>query len=491
MLKCVGGELMTSAGRSALLVLLLLTLASGAWAQWSSDPNQNLDLSNIPGADQVQPKLLPLPNNSWYVSWFNNNPNDPPPNGYDVYYQMLNPNGYEQFPHDGIQVAKLTLSSTEDYGLDADTGGNALLAFLDDRIDPNNPQVTAAKMNSSGQPLWGASGVALTFDPGFHAAPKIAATSDGNVVVAWTTDDHLVLQKLDANGHPLWTGPTVLAGGIIVGESGYFYSLADLHASDNGSVILSWVRNKGFGSNNYLYANKISADGKLLWGSGHVKVFDGGSLQFGEFPYFVPDGSGGAVFSWYSSSPSLQVYAQHILSDGSEGFGHNGSVGSTNPSNVRVSPSASYNPATQETFLFWTEEDSNQVENGVSGQKFNSAGARQWGDSGLTIVPLGSDSQIWVENVQIGTGALVFWVDSPGFGSGTLQAAKLDGAGNFVCAQFGVSTASADKFRLSPGIASSGLAAVAWEDDRNGENDIFIQNVNSDCSLGIENKLHR
>src|SRR5271157_157045 len=373
---------------ATLCFVAIVMLASTAWAQWSSDPNQNLALSNIPGADQVQPKVLPLPNNSWYVSWFNANPNDPPPIGYDVYYQLLSPGGVEQFPHDGIQVAKLTLSSTEDYGLDADAEGNALLAFLDDRKDPNNPQVTAAKMSPSGQPLWGPSGVALTFDPGSHYAPKIAATSDGNIVVAWSNDSEVILQKLDPNGRPLWVGRTAFEYGVVLQESGYDYLIADLHASDNGSVIVSWVRNKGFGSNNYLYANKVSASGQLLWGSGHVKVFDGGSLQFGEFPYFVPDGSGGAVFAWYSSTPSLQVYAQHILSNGTEAFGHNGSVGSTNPSNVRVSPSASYNPATQETFLFWTEEDSNQVENGVSGQKFNSAGARQWGDSGLPIVPL-------------------------------------------------------------------------------------------------------
>ena len=467
----------------------VIIFSGAAWAQWSSDPSQNLALSNTPGADQVQPKVLPLPNNSWYVSWFNANPNDPPPIGYDVYYQMLDPNGYEQFPHDGIQVAKLTLSSTEDYGLAIDSSGNALLAFLDDRKDPNNPQVTAAKMSPSGQALWGPNGVALTFDPNFHAAPKIAATSDGYIVVAWTTNSAVILQKLDANGRPQWVGKTAFDYGVTLQESGYNYSLADLHAADNGSVIVSWVRNKGFGSNNYLYANKISAGGQLLWGSGHVKVYDGGSLQFGEFPYFVPDGSGGGVFSWYTSSPSLQVFAQHILSDGTEAFGHNGSVGSTNQFNVRVSPSASYNPSTQETFLFWTEEDSNQIENGVSGQKFNSAGARQWGDGGLPIVPLGDDTQTWVENVQIGSGALVFWVDSPGYGQGTMYAAKLDGNGNFVCPQFGISTASADKFRLSTGIASSGLSAVAWEDDRNGQDDIYIQNVNSDCTLGIETRL--
>ena len=295
---------MISAVRSVLVAVLVLTLASSAWAQWSSDPSKNLALSDIPGADQVQPKVLPLPNNSWYVSWFNNNPNDPPPNGYDVYYQMLDPNGYEQFPHDGIQVARLTLSSTEDYGLAIDGSGNALLAFQDDRKDPNNPQITAAKMSPSGQPLWGPSGISLTFDSGFHASPKITATSDGNIVVGWTTDSAVILQKLDPNGHPLWVGRTAFEYGVTIQEPGFNYSLADLHASDNGSVIVSWVRNKGFGSNNYLYANKVSASGQLMWGAGHVKVFDGGSLQFGEFPYFTPDGSGGAVFSWYSSSPS-------------------------------------------------------------------------------------------------------------------------------------------------------------------------------------------
>ncbi|MGC2110957.1 MAG: hypothetical protein WA655_15655 [Candidatus Korobacteraceae bacterium] len=482
---------MRYAVRTVVVFVLGFVFATAAWAQWSSDPAQNLALSNIPGADQVQPKLLPLPDNSWYVSWFNNNPNDPPPNGYDVYYQLLSPNGVEQFPHDGIQVAKLTLSSTEDYGLAIDSAGNALLAFLDDRRDPNNPQVTAAKMSPTGEALWGPNGIAMTWDPGSHNVPKITSTSDGFIVVGWTTNNAVILQKLTPSGVPIWIGQTAVTGyGVTLQESGYEYLLADLHAADNGSVIVSWVRNHGFGSNNYLYAQKISATGQPVW-SAPVHVFDGGSLQFGEFPYFTPDGSGGAIFSWYTNSPALQVYAQHILADGTEAFGHNGSLGSTNSLDVQVEPTASWNPSTQETFLFWTEEDSNQFENGVSGQKFNSAGARQWGDNGLSIVPLGSDTQTFVQNLQIGSGALVFWFDQPGFGSGTIQAIKLDGTGSTICAQFPVSSASADKSRLAAGLASSGLAALTWEDDRNGENDIYIQNVNPDCSLGIEDRLQQ
>jgi hypothetical protein len=209
-----------------------------------------------------------------------------------------------------------------------------------------------------------------------------------------------------------------------------------------------------------------------------------GSLQLGNFPYFTPDGSGGAVFGWYTSSPTLQCYAQHIRADGSEAFPHNGSAASTNTSNVRVSPSVSYRASTDETFLFWTEEDSNQFTNGVSGQKFDGTGTRKWGSTGKTIVPLGSDSQIFVQNVQIGSGALVFWVDQPSFTSSTIQATRVNGSGATVCAQFTVSTTPVTPFGLVAGINDANIAALTWADSRIGNNGIYIQNVNPDCTLG-------
>ena len=462
--------------RFALVALLIIsfTAVQSAWGQWSSDPSVNLPLADKLNNDQVQPKVKPLPNDQWYVSWFDNDPNAP---GYSVYLQRLDSNGVEQFAHDGLLVAALTNSSTEDYGLDFDTQGNALLAFLDTR-EGRNQQVTAAKISSAGTALWGPNGVQLTTNNNPHYAPKITGTSDGGVVVAWTNNTSVMVQKLDRQGHKVWSRP------IVFSESGYNYNLSDLHAADNGSAIVSWERDNGFTSNHQLRANKISALGKILWGSSNVVLFDSGSLQFGEFPYFLYDGNGGAVFSWYTSSPTLQVFAQHIRADGSEAFPHNGSAGSTNTLNVHVEPSVSYNAASDQTFLFWTEEDSNQFTNGVSGQKFDGTGTSLWSSTGLVIVPLGSDTQTFVENVQIGTGALVFWVDSPAYGQDTMQAIKLDGSGNVICAQFPVSSAPASKYGLSDKIARSGLAAVAWADDRIGNNSIYIQNVNPNCTLG-------
>ena len=462
--------------RSGSVFVFALIVASSASGQWSPDPWVNLSLGDGPG-DQVQPKVRPLPSGDWYVSWFSNNPNDPPPSGYDVYVQRLDPGGVEQFPHNGILVADLGNSSTQDYGLDVDTEENAVVAFLDTRLD-SNQQVTAAKIGPAGELLWGKLGVQLTADAEFHASPKIAGTSDGNVVVAWITGSDTALQKLDPDGQPVW-GPA-----IVLTEPGANYRLADLKATEDGSVIVSWIRDTGFSSERWILTNKLDANGQLLWGKQHLRVFDGGSLQLGAFPYFILDGNGGALFAWYSSAPSLQVFAQHIDRDGQEVFAHNGVVGSTNAFRVRVSPSISYRPETDETFIFWTEQNSLQSMTGMFGQKLDGQGLRRWSDDGLEIVPLGRDQQIFVQNVQSGSGALVLWVDEVGFGSATLQGIRIDPDGGIDCPAFPVSSAPASKSRLTATTDPSGLAAVAWQDSRNGNADVFIQNVNPDCSLG-------
>jgi len=461
------------------VILLSTVFSTAAFAQWSSNPAVNLALAdNNNGSDQVQPKVVPYQNKGWYVSWFDANPASKPPIGYDVFYQRLGVDGNQFYPQGGNEVADLSNSSTEDYGFDVDTSGNALIAFLDTR-EGSNQQVTAQKLGPGGGHLWGRLGVQLTNDSNFHAVPKITGTSDGNIVVAWTTNSNVVLQKLNSAGQPQ------LGAGVVFTATGFDFSLSDLHAADNGSVILSWVQNQGFGSNSQLRANKVDAGGNLLWGASNVDIFDVGSLQFGNFPYFVYDGNGGAVFAWYTSTPALQCFAQHIRADGSEAFPHNGSAVSTNAANIRVSPSAAYRAATHEVFVFWTEEDPLQVYNGVYGQKLSQTGAPQWGANGLEIVPLGTDQQIFVTTVQAGTGALTFWVDQQGFGSATIQAIKLGGNGSAVCPQFPVSSVPADKSRLFAATSSNGMAALAFEDDRVGNNSIYIQNVNQNCSLGI------
>jgi hypothetical protein len=457
----------------ALPAVLALSVAPSL-AAWSSDPSANLAVADASG-DQVQPKIAPTADGGAWIGWF-----DAIANGFDVRVQKLDSAGDEVFAHAGILVADRGFSSTQDYGMDADSAGDALLAFRDDR--GTGVQITAAKVTAAGVQPWGAGGVQLTSTTAFVAAPKIAGTSDGGAVVAWTEDASVKLRKLDGAGSLQWAADVVLT------PAAGSYAVSDLH--DAGTdVILAFVHQTGsFGSPRHLYAQKFDATGAALWGAGAVAVFDGGSLQFGNFPTFVPDGSGGGVFSWYdAASLALQCSAQRILSGGGEAFPHNGTVVSTNAARVRVAPAACFDAATSETYVFWEEKTSDQSQTGIYGQKLDASGVRQWTDDGKVLVPVGTEDPGMVRTLAGGpgdAGAFAFWRTTPGLGEDLLVGAHLDPTGAFDLSPFFLATSNSSKSRLAAAASTAGFSILAWTDDRADAGDVYAQNVNADGSLG-------
>jgi len=451
------------------VAVLVSSLLGAAEAQWSDDAGVNLAIADRTG-EQTQAKIVATADGGAYVSWFDNSTG-----GYDVYLQRLDGGGVEQWAHNGVLIADRSFSSTQDYALAVDTAGNALLTFRDDRS--GSVQITAAKVDSNGTLVWGANGVQLTLGASFVAAPKIAGTTDGNVVVAWTNDSDVKLQKLDGTGVPQWgTGVTIVDAG------GGNYTASDLHASDGGSVIVSMVL--GFGGQ--LYAQKLSTTGSLLWGAAPVNLFDVGGLQFGNFPTFVPDGAGGAVFTWYTTSP-LQCFVQRIDASGTELFAHNGVETSTATSQLRVSPNVSFNPTTEETFVSWTELNTLQSQHGMYAQKFSPSGVRQWTDSGRVIVPVGSSEQTQARALAFGDGAMFFWVVAQGFGNQRVEATRLDTGGNDVWSPGIIEPSSvvSSKSRLGVALSANNQALLAWKDGRTDAGDIYGQNVLANGSFGI------
>ena len=451
-------------------MLAALTLGSAVSAQWSSDPAANLSVADA-ASDQAQPKVVATADGGVWISWF-----DGIASGYDVRAQKLDVGGNEVFPHGGLLVKDRGFSSTQDYGLDVDANGNALLTFRDDSV--GGTQITAAKMTPAGALAWGAGGIQLTNTANFVAAPSIAGTSDGGAVVAWTENSDVKLQKLDAAGAALW-GPGV----TLVPPVGS-YSVSDLHDAGNEAILSFVHQTGGFGSPRRIRAQKFDGSGALLWGAAHVDVFDTGSLQFGNFPDFAPDASGGAVFSWYTSSPTLQCFVQRILANGSEAFPHNGVPVATNPLRERVDPCASYDPSTGETFVFWEELASAQALSGFYGQKLDASGARQWTDDGIAFVPI-SATQISQASALAGGGeAAAFWCASPSFGTDTLHGVQVQGDGTTAAGPFDVASTPSGKSRLAVAASTAGFSVLAWTDDRVDSGDVLAQNVNADGSLG-------
>ena len=65
-----------------------------------------------------------------------------------------------------------------------------------------------------------------------------------------------------------------------------------------------------------------------------------------------------------------------------------------------------------------------------------------------------------------------------------MQAIRLNASGAITCPQFAVASTPSQKSRLAAAVSPSGIAAIAFEDNRIGNNGIYIQNVNPDCTLG-------
>ncbi|HKE49613.1 MAG TPA: hypothetical protein VKB52_16220, partial [Rhodanobacteraceae bacterium] len=293
-------------------------LSLDAQAQWSSDPAANLVLSDRDN-EQVQPKIVAIPDGGFYVSWFDN-----ADGGYDVYLQRLDAAGNELWPHDGILVADRDLSSTEDYGLSIDADGNALLAF--GFRDAGAVQVLAQKVAPDGSLLWGDPGVFVSDDSPDTHAPKIAGTPDGGAVVLWASSAaSTIVSKLDADGNPAWPFPKTFTP-----PSGFFLP-CDVHVDADGDAIVSWSAQLSF-ADRELWAQKLSGvDGNVLWNPDHVKIFDGtdGAMQLGNFPPFIEDGAGGAVFVWYTVTTQGSVRVQHVDATGTPLFAQNGVLAST------------------------------------------------------------------------------------------------------------------------------------------------------------------
>jgi hypothetical protein len=445
---------------------LVLALVAPAGAQWSSNPAANLAVGDRPG-EQNQPKVRSTADGGVYVSWFDNSAG-----GYDVYLQRLNAAGVEQWPHNGVLVADRSFSSTQDYGLAVDADGNALLCYRDDRA--GGIQVGVNKVSPSGQLLWGTLGKVLTNTTDFIASPKVCATSDGFVVVAWTQGNNAVMQKLDADGNPQW------GAGIVQAPSSGTYTVTDVVRGDPGGVILGLVK----GPQRHLHAQKYDQAGQPVWGSAPMVIFDASALQFGYFPAPLPTGVGGAVFAWYETGGTRNVYAQHVTPSGVAMYGANGLAVSTNTSLIRLSPGFSYNTATGDLFVFWTDTNQVQSQWGLSGQKLTAAGVRAWGDAAVTLIPLSTNQNAFVKSVVSGDGAMVFCFDRSG--PAQVLAARVDGAtGAFTWANSPRVACSvlSGKARLDAD-AGGGVAKIVWGDARTDANDIYIQNVNPDGSLG-------
>lgn len=456
-------------------------------AQWSDDPAVNTAIADRSG-EQVQAKIRARADGGCYISWFDNSTG-----GYDVYVQRLDAQGNELWAHNGVLVRDRGVSSTQDYDLEVDAAGFAFVVFNDD-VNGNAP-ITAQLIAPDGQLLWGATGVQVSgAQTGFKGPPQATVLSDGTFAVVWSngSPSALHVQKLDLLGGPVWPAPVVLS------EASRPFNTCDIQAGEAGSMILSWVRCGGTNcvtSTKHLYAQKLSAAGAPMWDRDPgtpmsfepMIVFDGTSLQTANFPPFVSDGAGGAVFAWYETGGNRDAYVQRIHADGYEMFDHNGVSVSTQVNRLQLGAALSFDASTGDAYVAWVESNSGQSQWGLYAQKISDEGVRAWGENGVELLGLsGVQGSFTATLARAGGGVDVFGFANCCGNAGNVHGFALDadGAALWPGQPVAVCSVTSSKARISAARGADGASLIAWSDNRADSNNVYAQRVNTDGTLG-------
>ncbi len=468
--------------RSA-FVLPLVLLAGPLAAQWSDDPAQNLAVGAGPG-EQVLAKAAPTPDGGSWVAWFDNASGN-----YDVRLQRFDSQGRARFAAGGLLLSDHPQSSSlVDWDLIAAAGDHAVVAFTDTRAGADL-DVVLYRVDAAGSPVWGPDGIAVSSNADYEADPRLAETASGDVVVVWDSYGSpaaVRMQRYDAAG----TAQLAAGGVVVAAEAGRLPGFARVAASGD-DVIVAWVRDISFlTSVKHLRAQRFDAAGAPVWPA-VVEVFDAFNLPMGYGPQLLADGAGGGVLCWHASNPSTNLYeafVQRLDAQGGERFGHNGVTVSTAGGTHHLAPRAAFVAATQDTYVFWNEKDASQSLSGLFAQRLDGNGVRQWGGGGLQLQAL-STAQ-WQPPSAFATAAgataVLTWSPTPSWGTDLVQAYHLDAAGaqpwggpRDLCTLPGVKSV-----RHAVAAAADGRAAVFWEDDRNGDDDLYGQNLLPDGALG-------
>ncbi len=464
---------------------LVMGFVAAAEAQWPEDPYLNLVITNA-YSEQVLPIPAVTSDGGCYIGWF-----DLSSGNYDVYLQRLDRSGTAQWADNGIPISTHPQnSSLVAWDLTVDADDNAILVFSDARAG-TDLDIYAYKVAPDGSLPWGPHGIPLSSNSAYEPGAAVTVAGDGDAVFAWAHlpdagDGSIRLQRLSPQGVERYAH-----GGIpILTESGADPAFVDIVPSLDGSVIVSCVRDiSSYFSNRYIKAERFAADGSSVWGA-PVVIYDANPVPLGYHPRIQSDEAGGLVAAWHASEGNVhQSRFQHISAEGLERHPHNGIRVSTLESQMHIDPTLAYDPLSGDAYVFWNERNLSQSQWGIYAQRIAPDGALEWGSSGRVLLPVNAQYKSYPRAVPCDGGAMVFFSDEPTgvYNEERLLGIRVDSAGTQVWPGgiLEVSTYLSSKARYPVVITGEEMAILVWEDGRNGNVDLYAQNVNADGTLGV------
>ena len=264
---------------------------------------------------QMTPRLIQDGTGGALVAWQDNRSGN-----FDIYAQRLDKHGTCLWTTDGQAVC--TDAAEQKYVRIAQDGsGGAYLVWQESRTP--YPSVYLQYLNASGKPQWTANGQRIYSVSAGQTWPMTVSNGSGGAIITWLDarvgpEYAIFAQLVDKTGASLWTpGGVMICDSLFPKESHAARTVTD----GAGGAIVVW--NQDIGSDWNVYCQRIDRNGTAKWNSAQIKICTQTSAQTD--PVIADDGLGGAGISWADGrSGVLNIYAQHVASDGSWLWGVDG-----------------------------------------------------------------------------------------------------------------------------------------------------------------------
>ena len=444
-------------------------------AQWSSNPAVNNAICTAT-EDQVAPQLISDGTGGTIIIW-----GDYRNGSYDIYAQRIDANGVEQWLANGVAVC----TAIGDQGapqLISDGVGGAIITWRDGRIDLNNNDIYAQRINANGVGQWLATGVAVCTAIGSQGVPQLISDGSGGAIITWSdarsgtvlTSGDIYAQRINANGVGQW-----LANGVAVCTVTGNQGSPQLISDGSGGVIISWWDYRSGSSQ--VYVQRINANGVGQWLANGVAVCT--AIGYQGAPQLISDGAGGVIISWVDNrSGNHDIYTQRINANGVGQWLANGVAVCTAIDNQDI-PQLISDGAGGAIF---TWEDLRSGSYHIYAQRINANGVVQWLANGVAVCTA-TYYQLSPLLISDGAGgAIITWEGIISVGTNDIYAQRINANGVEQWLANGVAVSTALNNQSYHQIISDGAggAIFTWEDLRSGSSHIYAQNICADGSLG-------
>ncbi len=315
---------------------------------------------------------------------------------------------------------------------------------------------------------------------GNQTLPLVLSDGASGAIFVWqdardsaTRGIDLYAQRLNSRGIAQWT-----SNGIVISTSKGNQIASAAVTDGRGGFIVVWQDTRN--GNSDIFAQHVASDSTKLWTANGMPICTEGHEQ--THPVIAPDNLGGAFIVWQDyRSGDANLYAQHVNSGGTALWTADGVPVVTSPYD-QVQPSV-ISDGNSGAIVAW-QDIRNGVDFDIYAQKLQSSGSPAWTVNGVAISTAANHQQYPVLASDGASGAFIAWEDYRS-DVPNIYLQKVSGTGTVSFTSGGVQLSASGFSQTQPRIIQDGLggAIACWTDVRNGDADIFAQNVNSSGTL--------